>query len=127
VPACGAPSSHYGGWRADPPERPKAADTVEQRFSHFQEILREWGSAVQRGLCGWWCWRLELATTGARIIKPPTRCPNDTPSVRIKSLSVTSPALGPPLNTHCTTLEGPAAVRISNQAAAIFPARGRQA
>ena len=75
----------------------------------------------------------EMAQTTAG--KGPSRMPQRTPSARIKFSSVTSPAwgygggghaswhcrtcdavvYGPPLNTHCTALEGPASVRISTR------------
>jgi hypothetical protein len=76
---------------------------------------------------------LVQATAGKWITHPPTRCPNRHPLGPNQASSVTSPAsdtaeaghtswhcrtcdavvYGPPMNTHCTALEGPATVRIS--------------
>ena len=77
---------------------------------------------------------LVQTTAGEWITHPPTRCPNGhtlgpgqvlvghqaclghggghtTWTCRLCDLTV----YGPPLNTHCTTLDGPATVRLSTQ------------
>ena len=75
---------------------------------------------------------LVQTTAGKWITHPPTRCPNGHPlgpgQVLVGHVAClghggghttwtaapATPVYGPPLNTHCTALEGPAAVRISN-------------
>jgi hypothetical protein len=72
-------------------------------------------------------------TAGTWITHPPTRCPNGHPlgpgavlvghvaclghggggHTRWHCRTCDAVVYGPPLNTHCTTLEGPATVRIS--------------
>ena len=62
---------------------------------------------------------LVLSTAGKWIIHPPTRCPNGHTLgagqvlVRI-CRQCDATVYGPPFNTHCTCLDGPATVRISN-------------
>jgi hypothetical protein len=93
MPPCAAPSSHCGGWRADRPEGRKAADSVEQRFDNFQENF--WG--VRLGGLAWPVWLLVLAGWRTTLLArgSPSRPRDDrtgTPWLRIKTLSVTSPA-----------------------------------
>jgi hypothetical protein len=75
---------------------------------------------------------LVQTTAGTWITRPPARCPNGHPlgpnQVLVGHVACLghggghtswhcrvcdAVVYGPPLNTHCTTLEGPAAVRIS--------------
>jgi hypothetical protein len=76
---------------------------------------------------------LVQTTAGTWIIRPPTRCANGHEFGAGRAivgyqaclghggghttwtcLTCDETVYGPPLNTHCTTLDGPAAVRISN-------------
>jgi hypothetical protein len=76
---------------------------------------------------------LVQTTAGKWITHPPSRCPTGILLGRIKSSlacrllrtlrrshtswhcrTCDAVVYGPPLNTHCTTLDGPATVRISN-------------
>jgi hypothetical protein len=78
---------------------------------------------------------LVQTTTGKWIIHPPTRCPNGHEFGPGRTLvgyqaclghggghttwtccTCDETVYGPPLNTHCKTLDGPATVRISNAA-----------
>jgi hypothetical protein len=85
---------------------------------------------------------LVRTTAGKCITHPPTRCP-DGHTLGANQVLVGHVAClghggghttwtcrkcdetvyGPPLNTHCTTLDGPATVRISNERASRLPAR----
>jgi hypothetical protein len=77
---------------------------------------------------------LVQTTRGQWITRPPSRCPNGHPlgpnqvlvghvaclghggggHVSWHCRTCDAVTYGPPLNTHCTALEGPASVRISN-------------
>jgi hypothetical protein len=76
---------------------------------------------------------LVQTTAGKWITHPPTRCPTDAPSApgkywwrikRVSGMAAGKPpgrcrtcgqtVYGPPINTHCNSLNGPAVVRISN-------------
>ena len=76
---------------------------------------------------------LVQTTAGKWITRPPTRCPKgrsigaangswsaiSLPRARRRKHHLDVPqcdqtVFGPPLNTHCTALDGPATVRISN-------------
>jgi hypothetical protein len=57
LPSSGGPSSHYRGWRADPPERLKAADSGRAKMDHFPNFL---GGVRFCGLA-WLVWLLVFA------------------------------------------------------------------
>ena len=92
------------------------------------KIPSSWGSPIRTK------YRIHKTLRGQWITQPPTHCPNGHPLGPNQVLvghvaclghggghttwtcgTCDQTVYGPPMNTHCTTLEGPATVRISTK------------